>query len=122
MIWPPLAKVQWERLPQLAQQRRLYFHLFISFLVNWLVAPLVMVAVAWMTLPEASMESERKGIVLVGVGMCSSSLSPRRTLTVTIQLGVSPWSCEHPFRMFEWLLIGSGSIWTGIAQGDTDYW
>lgn len=33
-----------------------------------IVAPFVMTAVAWATLPEASLDRERRGVLLVGVG------------------------------------------------------
>ncbi len=85
MIWPALAKVQWERLPDLFRKREansycqydllkhlslgnIWLHLAISFVLNWIIAPFIMLAVAWMTLPEQSMERERKGLLLVGVG------------------------------------------------------
>ncbi|PBK75948.1 arsenical-resistance protein ACR3 [Armillaria solidipes] len=70
MIWPALAKVQWERLPDLFRNRNIWLHLAISFVLNWIIAPFIMLAVAWMTLPEQSMERERKGLLLVGVARC----------------------------------------------------
>ncbi|KAK0223497.1 sodium bile acid symporter family-domain-containing protein [Armillaria fumosa] len=70
MIWPALAKVQWERLPDLFRKRNIWLHLAISFVLNWIIAPFIMLAVAWMTLPESSMERERKGLLLVGVARC----------------------------------------------------
>ncbi|TFY63586.1 hypothetical protein EVG20_g6255 [Dentipellis fragilis] len=78
MIWPPLAKVQWERLPVLFKTRTLWLHLGLSFLLNWIFAPFVMLALAWATLPEASLERERKGVLLVGVGACSPACCTRR--------------------------------------------
>ncbi|KAK0194048.1 sodium bile acid symporter family-domain-containing protein [Armillaria mellea] len=70
MIWPALAKVQWERLPDLFRKRNIWLHLAISFVLNWIIAPFIMLAMAWMTLPEQSMERERKGLLLVGVARC----------------------------------------------------
>lgn len=81
MIWPPLSKVQWERLPRLLSQKRWYLHLAISFFINWIAAPLVMVTVAWICLPEADKERERRGIVLVGVGKHAFWVPGKRVLT-----------------------------------------
>lgn len=68
MIWPALAKVQWEKLPELFSSRRLWAHLAVSFFLNWIVAPFIMLALAWATLPD--LERERKGVLLVGVARC----------------------------------------------------
>lgn len=68
MIWPAMSKVQWETLPALFRARGIYIHLGISLVLNWIIAPLIMAACAWITLPEASMDRERRGVLLVGVG------------------------------------------------------
>jgi len=39
-----------------------------SLVVNWIVAPLIMVALAWMTLPD--LPDYRSGVILVGVARC----------------------------------------------------
>jgi ACR3 family arsenite transporter len=68
MIWPAMSKVQWEKMPILFRSRAVYVHLAISFVLNWILAPLVMALCAWIALPEASMDRERRGVLLVGVG------------------------------------------------------
>lgn len=70
MIWPPLTKVEWEHFPRLLKSRNIWKHLFISFVLNWIVAPLIMLALAWATLPEDGLSRERKGVLLVGVARC----------------------------------------------------
>ncbi|GAA5905730.1 hypothetical protein JCM6882_000445 [Rhodosporidiobolus microsporus] len=87
MIWPAMSKVQWEKMPLLFKSRNIYIHLGISLVLNWIVAPFIMAACAWIALPEASMDRERRGVLLVGVARC----------------------------------IAMVIIWTGIAQGDSDY-
>ncbi|KAG9026723.1 hypothetical protein FRB95_008529 [Tulasnella sp. JGI-2019a] len=69
MMWPVLTKVQYECLPALFSSRRIWIHIGISFVLNWIFAPFVMLGLAWATLPEASLERERKGVLLVGVAM-----------------------------------------------------
>lgn len=38
MIWPALTKVQWERFPELFSSRRVWIHLAVSFVLNWIVS------------------------------------------------------------------------------------
>ena len=68
MIWPAMSKVKWEAMPVLFKSRQIYLHLFFSFILNWMIAPFIMAACAWIALPEASMDRERRGVLLVGVG------------------------------------------------------
>ncbi|KAI5787718.1 arsenical-resistance protein ACR3 [Peziza echinospora] len=68
MMYPILCKVQYETLPQVLKLRSLWIHFAFSILVNWIVAPLLMVSLAWAFLPD---EPElREGLILVGVARC----------------------------------------------------
>ncbi|MDU1122555.1 MAG: arsenical-resistance protein, partial [Dermabacter sp.] len=49
MMYPPLAKVRFEKARQIVRDRRL---MILSLLLNWVVGPLVMFALAWMFLPN----------------------------------------------------------------------
>ena len=66
MMWPVLTKVQYEALPQLFRSYNLWLQIFISLLLNWLVGPLVMTALAWATLPD--LPTYRVGVIVVGLG------------------------------------------------------
>lgn len=70
MMWPVLTKVQYERLPIIFKRRSIWLHIGISLVLNWVIAPLIMLALAWATLPESSLEQERKGVILVGIARC----------------------------------------------------
>ncbi|KAG8907784.1 hypothetical protein FRB99_002283 [Tulasnella sp. 403] len=70
MMWPVLTKVQYESLPALFSSREIWIHIGISFILNWIVAPFIMLGLAWATLPESSLERERKGVILVGIARC----------------------------------------------------
>lgn len=41
MMWPPLTKVQYEKLPKIFTTRALWTQLIISLVVNWLIGPFV---------------------------------------------------------------------------------
>ncbi|KAL4262288.1 arsenical resistance-3 (ACR3) family protein [Pleurotus pulmonarius] len=69
MMWPVLTKIKYECLGRVLSSRRIWLHMVISFVLNWIVAPFIMLGLAWATLPEASLERERKGVLLIGVAM-----------------------------------------------------
>ncbi|KAB5589539.1 Arsenite transporter [Ceratobasidium theobromae] len=70
MMWPVLTKVQYERLPTIFTRRDIWLHIAISLVLNWIIAPFIMLGLAWATLPESHLERERKGVILVGVARC----------------------------------------------------
>lgn len=68
MMWPILTKVQYEKLPKIFSSSRLWIHLGISLFLNWIVGPLIMLGLAWATLPD--LPSYRTGVILVGLARC----------------------------------------------------
>ncbi|KAJ7755288.1 sodium bile acid symporter family-domain-containing protein [Mycena maculata] len=68
MMWPVLTKVQYETLPQVFRTSGIWPHLGISLLFNWVVGPLVMVGLAWATLPD--LPTYRTGVIMVGMARC----------------------------------------------------
>ncbi|KAI0728107.1 sodium bile acid symporter family-domain-containing protein [Fomitopsis betulina] len=68
MMWPILTKVHYEALPRTLLTRRMLAHVLLSLLLNWLVAPLVMLALAWATLPD--LPTYRTGVIMVGLARC----------------------------------------------------
>lgn len=68
MMVPPLAKVQYEQLPVIFGTRKVWFHLGISLVLNWVVGPFVMLACAWAALPD--LPTYRSGVILVGIARC----------------------------------------------------
>lgn len=70
MMWPILTKVQYERLPAVFSTPNIWQQLALSIILNWVIAPFVMLGLAWATLPEKKLASERQGVVLVGIARC----------------------------------------------------
>ncbi|KAF2176863.1 arsenical-resistance protein ACR3 [Zopfia rhizophila CBS 207.26] len=68
MMYPILCKVRYEALHHLFQQRSLWIQIGFSVVINWIVAPLLMLGLAWAFLPDKS--GLRVGLVLVGLGRC----------------------------------------------------
>ncbi|KAJ2906087.1 arsenical-resistance protein [Zalerion maritima] len=68
MMYPILCKVQYERLHEVFRQREVWVQLGFSILVNWLIAPLFMLALSWAFLPDEP--HLRQGLILVGIARC----------------------------------------------------
>ncbi|KAF8345285.1 sodium bile acid symporter family-domain-containing protein [Amanita rubescens] len=68
MMWPILAKVQYEKLPEIFSSSRIWVHIGISMILNWFFGPLVMLGLAWACLPD--LPTYRTGVILVGLARC----------------------------------------------------
>ncbi|CEQ40160.1 SPOSA6832_01762, partial [Sporobolomyces salmonicolor] len=68
MMWPILCRVSPASLASLFRQRGLWKHLLASFVVNWIIAPMFMFALAWAFLPDK--QDLREGLILVGLARC----------------------------------------------------
>jgi hypothetical protein len=68
MMWPILTKVQYEKLPQIFSTKKMWFQIGISLVLNWIVGPVVMLGVAWATLPD--LPTYRTGVIMVGLARC----------------------------------------------------
>ena len=65
MMYPVLAKVRYDRLDAVTGDRRL---LLSSLVLNWLLGPAVMFALAWTFL--ADLPAYRTGLIIVGLARC----------------------------------------------------
>jgi len=68
MMWPPLTKVQYEKLPVVFSTFCMWKHIGISILLNWIVRPLVMLGLTWATMPD--LPAYWMGVIMVGVTWC----------------------------------------------------
>ena len=65
MMYPVLAKVKYSKIGEVTADRRL---MGTSLVLNWIVGPAVMFALAWILLPD--LPAYRTGLIIVGLARC----------------------------------------------------
>ncbi|OJU40653.1 MAG: arsenical-resistance protein [Microbacterium sp. 69-10] len=65
MMYPVLAKVRYDRIAAVTRDKKL---LVSSLVLNWMVGPAIMFALAWIFLPD--LPEYRTGLIIVGLARC----------------------------------------------------
>jgi len=65
MMYPVLAKVRYSKVTEVAADRTL---MLTSLVLNWLIGPALMFALAWLLLPD--LPEYRTGLIIIGLARC----------------------------------------------------
>ncbi|MCM3896296.1 ACR3 family arsenite efflux transporter [Gordonia sputi] len=125
MMYPVLAKVRYDRLDSVTGDRRL---LLGSLLLNWVVGPALMFALAWLLLPD--LPEYRTGLIIVGLARCIAMViiwndlacGDREAAAVLVALN-SVFQVVM-FAVLGWFYLSVLPGWLGLEQTtiDTSPW
>ncbi|KAI1864679.1 hypothetical protein JX265_008403 [Neoarthrinium moseri] len=68
MMYPILCKVRYESLHEILAHKDVWKQILFSIIMNWIIAPFLMLGLSWAFLPDES--GLRAGLILVGLGRC----------------------------------------------------
>ncbi|MFE7456653.1 ACR3 family arsenite efflux transporter [Streptomyces sp. NPDC057554] len=121
MMYPVLAKVRYDRLGTVTRDRRL---LVPSLVLNWVVGPALMFALAWIFLPD--LPEYRTGLIIVGLARCIAMViiwndlarGDREAAAVLVALN-SVFQVVA-FGLLGWFYLSLLPGWLGLEQAALD--
>ncbi|MFE7482958.1 ACR3 family arsenite efflux transporter [Streptomyces sp. NPDC057552] len=121
MMYPVLAKVRYDRLGTVTRDRRL---LIPSLVLNWVVGPALMFALAWIFLPD--LPEYRTGLIIVGLARCIAMViiwndlarGDREAAAVLVALN-SVFQVVA-FGLLGWFYLSLLPGWLGLEQAALD--
>jgi len=121
MMYPVLAKVRYDRLGTVTGDRRL---LISSLVLNWIVGPALMFALAWLMLPD--LPEYRTGLIVVGLARCIAMVIIWNDLAcgdreaAAVLVAVNSVFQVIAFAGLGWFYLSILPGWLGLPQADLD--
>jgi len=121
MMYPVLAKVRYDRLDSVTGDRRL---LFSSLVLNWVVGPALMFALAWLLLPD--LPAYRTGLIIVGLARCIAMVIIWNDLAcgdreaAAVLVAINSLFQVVAFAVLGWFYLSVLPGWLGLAQTGID--
>ncbi|TXS52333.1 ACR3 family arsenite efflux transporter [Streptomyces sp. t39] len=119
MMYPVLAKVRYDRLDRVTGDRRL---LISSLVVNWVVGPAVMFALAWIFLPD--LPEYRTGLIIVGLARCIAMVIIWNDLAcgdreaAAVLVALNSMFQVLAFGLLGWFYLDLLPGWLGLGDGE----
>lgn len=122
MMYPPLAKVRYDKAAKIAADARL---MAVSLILNWIIGPALMFALAWVFL--ADQPELRTGLIIVGLARCIAmvlvwtdlSCADREATAVLVALN-SIFQVLM-FSVLGWFYLQVLPSWLGLDQASADF-
>ena len=117
MMYPVLAKVRYEELGELKSEPRLIVS---SLILNWVVGPLLMFALAWLFL--ADQPEYRTGLIIVGLARCIAmvliwtDLACADNQATALLVAINSVFQVFAYTAYSWLLLSGLPGWLGLDQ------
>ncbi|OFE16518.1 arsenical-resistance protein [Humibacillus sp. DSM 29435] len=125
MMYPVLAKVRYDRLGSVTGDQRL---LVSSLLLNWVIGPALMFALAWVFLPD--LPAYRTGLIIVGLARCIAMVIIWNDLAcgdreaAAVLVALNSLFQVVAFAALGWFYLSVLPGWLGLQQAglDTSTW
>ncbi|MFG1697210.1 ACR3 family arsenite efflux transporter [Nonomuraea sp. NPDC049309] len=121
MMYPVLAKVRYDRLDTVTGDRRM---LVSSLLLNWIVGPALMFALAWILLPD--LPEYRTGLIIVGLARCIAMVLIWNDLacgdreSAAVLVAINSIFQVVAFGVLGWFYLQVLPGWLGLSQAALD--
>ncbi|GAA4655929.1 ACR3 family arsenite efflux transporter [Streptomyces chumphonensis] len=119
MMYPVLAKVRYDKLDAVTGDKKLMVS---SLVINWLVGPAVMFALAWIFLPD--LPEYRTGLIIVGLARCIAMVIIWNDLAcgdreaAAVLVAVNSVFQVLAFGLLGWFYLDLLPGWLGLGDGE----
>ena len=121
MMYPVLAKVRYDRLDTVTGDRAL---LVSSLVLNWVLGPALMFALAWLFLPD--LPEYRTGLIIVGLARCIAMVIIWNDLAcgdreaAAVLVALNSMFQVVMFAVLGWFYLSVLPGWLGLQQASID--
>jgi len=118
MMYPVLAKVRYKEVGAIARQSRLVVP---SLVLNWIVGPALMFALAWILLPD--LPAYRTGLIIVGLARCIAMVLIWNDLAcgdreaAALLVAINSIFQVLAFAFLGWLYLDALPAWLHLGNG-----